>query len=143
MELSSTSTSILSKLFSGKQKSWTTFLEGREDDETIPGQSTFKHPLKVKAKHNSKSFRFPRSRILLGLYDYRFKHIAIMEHEDCDVITTLQTDVLAQLFGSEELESRTTPFQEGEDDMTTPISKMSQARSRATTTQVLPTPTPA
>ena len=35
-----------------------------------------------------------------------------MEQEDCDVITTLQTDVLAQLFGSEELESRTTPFQE-------------------------------
>ena len=66
-----------------------------------------------------------------------------MEHEDCDVITTLQTDGLAQLFGSEELESRTTPFQEGEDDMTMPASKMSQAPSQATTTQVLPTPTPA
>jgi len=39
-----------------------------------------------------------------------------MEQEDCDVIITLQTDVLAQLFGSEESESRTTPFQEGEDD---------------------------
>ena len=66
-----------------------------------------------------------------------------MEQEDCDFITTLQTDVLAQLFGSEELESRTTPFQEGEDDMTTPVNKMSQAPSQATTTQVLPTPTPA
>jgi len=27
-------------------------------DETIPGQSTFKHPLKVKAKHNSKLLGF-------------------------------------------------------------------------------------
>jgi len=70
----------------------------------------------MKAKLNSKSFRFPHTRLLLGLYDYRFKHLAIMEQEDCDVITTLQTDGLAQLFGSEELESRTTPFQEGEDD---------------------------
>jgi len=66
-----------------------------------------------------------------------------MEQEDCDVITTLQIDGLAQLFGSEELESRTTPFQEGEDDMTTPVSRMSRAPSQATTTQVLPTPTPA
>jgi len=106
----------LSKLFSGKQKSWTTFLEGREDDETIPRQSTFKHPLKVKAKLDSKSFRFPHTRLLLGLYDYKFKHLAIMEQEDCDVITILQTDGLAQLFGLEELESRTTPFQVGEDD---------------------------
>ena len=105
--------SILSKLFSGKQKSWTTFLEGREDDETILRQSTFKHPLKVEAKLNSKSFRFPHTRLLLSLYDYRFKHLGIMEQEDYDVITTLQTDGLAQLFGSEELESRMTPFQEG------------------------------
>ena len=66
-----------------------------------------------------------------------------MEQEDCDVITTLQTDVLAQLFGSEELESRTTPFQEEEDDMTMPANKMSHAPSQTTTTQVLPTPSPA
>ena len=111
-----------------------TFLEGREDDKTIPGQSTFKHPLKVKAKYNSKSFRFPHSRLLLGLCDYRFKHLAIMEQEYCDLITTLQTDVLAQLFETEELESRMTPFQEGEDDMTTLASKISQAPSQATTT---------
>ena len=93
-----------------------TFLEGMEDDETIPRQLTFKHPLKVKAKLNSKSFRFPHTRLLLGLYDYRFKHLTIMEQEDCDVITTLQTNGLAQLFGSKELESRMTRFQEGEDD---------------------------
>jgi hypothetical protein len=47
-----------------------------------------------------------------------------MEQEDCDVITTLQTDGLAQLFGSEELESRTTPFQEGEDDEDMPTHHM-------------------
>jgi len=47
-------------------------------------------------------------------------------------------------FTSEDtLESRTTPFQGGEDDMTTPPSKMSQAPSQATPTQVSPTPTPA
>jgi len=36
-----------------------------------------------------------------------------------------------------------TPFQEGEDDMTTSVSKMSQAPSQTTTTQILPTQTPA
>ena len=38
-----------------------------------------------------------------------------MEEGDREVITTLQVDGLAQLFGSEELELRTTPFQEGKD----------------------------
>jgi len=47
-----------------------------------------------------------------------------MEQGDCDVITILQTDGLAQLFGSEELESRTTPFQEGEDDEDMPTHHM-------------------
>jgi len=32
--------SVLPRLFSGKQKSWTTFLKGREDDETVPRTST-------------------------------------------------------------------------------------------------------
>jgi len=36
-----------------------------------------------------------------------------------------------------------TPFQDGEDDMTMSTSKMSQAPSQATNTQILPTPTPA
>jgi len=40
-------------------------------------------------------------------------------------------------------ESRMTPFQGGEDDMTMPPSKMSQAPSQATPTHVSPTPTPA
>ena len=86
------------------------FLEGREDDKTIPRTSTFtpnsKHPFKVKAKLDSKSFRFPPTRLLLGLYDYRLKHLAMMEEEDHDVITILRADGLAQFFGSEEYRCR-------------------------------------
>jgi len=40
----------------------------------------------------------------------------MMEEEDPNVITTIQVDGLAQFFGPQELESRTTPFQEGKDD---------------------------
>jgi len=112
--------SFLSQLFSGKQKSWMTFLKGREDDETVPRTSTLtdssKHPFKVKAILNFRLFRFPPTRLLLGLYDYIFKHLAVMEEEECDIITTLQVDGLAQFFGLQELESRTTLFQEGEGD---------------------------
>ena len=61
----------------------------------MPRQSTFiicsKRPLKVKAKLDSKSFRFAHTRLLLGLYDYRFKHLAVMEEDDSDV-TLLQID---------------------------------------------------
>ena len=83
----------MSRLFLGKQKSGTTLLQGREDDETVPRTSTLidrsKHQCKVKAKLDSKSFRFAHTRLLLGLYDYRFKHLAVMEEEDQDVITIL------------------------------------------------------
>ena len=75
-----------------------TFHKGREENETVLRQSTFticsKHPFKVKAKLDSKSFRFPPTRLLLGLYDYRLKHLAVMKEEDRDVITTLQVDGL-------------------------------------------------
>jgi hypothetical protein len=68
-------------------------------DETMPRQSTFtissKHPFKVKAKLDLKSIWFSPTRLLLGLYDYRFKHLAVMKEEDRDVITTLQVDGLA------------------------------------------------
>ena len=57
------------------------------------------------------------------------------------VSTSFNVADLSPFFGLDE--SRTTPFQEREDDMTTPASNMSQALSQATTTQVLPTPTPA
>jgi len=57
------------------------------------------------------------------------------------VSTSFNVVDLSPFFGLDE--SRTTPFQEGEDDMTMPASKMSQAPSQATTTQLLPTPTPA
>ena len=63
-----------------------------------------KHRCKVKAILNFRLFRFPPTRLLLGLYDYRFKHLAVMEEEDQDVITILQVDGLAQFFGSEGLE---------------------------------------
>jgi hypothetical protein len=39
-----------------------------------------------------------------------------MEEEDCDVVLTLHIASLASFFGLEESESRTTPFQEEEDD---------------------------
>ena len=57
--------------------------------------------------------------LLLGLYDYRLKDLAVME-QDHDFFTTLQVDGLAQFFGLKELDSRTTPFQEGEDDQDIP-----------------------
>jgi hypothetical protein len=75
---------------------------------------------KVKAKLSSQLFRFPPTRLLLGLYDYRFKHVAVMEEEYQDIITTLQVIRLLQLFGQQELESRTNPFKGREDDMTMP-----------------------
>jgi hypothetical protein len=100
---------------------------------------------KVKAKLSSQLFRFPPTRLLLGLYDYRFKHIAVMEEEYHDIITTLQVIRLLQLFGQQELESRTSPFKGREDDMTMPaptaspttfpISTGPITRSRATKTQ--------
>jgi len=43
---------------------------------------------------------------------------------------------LSPFTGEDTSESRTTPFQGGEDDMTMPTSKMSQAPSQATPTQV-------
>ena len=71
----------------------------------------------MKAKLNSNSIWFPHARLLLGLYDYRLKHHAVMEEEeDSDVITTLRIASLAPFFGLEESELRMTPFQEGEDD---------------------------
>jgi len=57
------------------------------------------------------------------------------------VSTSVNVADLSPFLGLDE--SRTSPFQEGKDDMTMPASKMSQAPSQATTTQVLPTPTPA
>ena len=82
---------------------------------------SFKHPCKVKAILNLRSLRFLPTRLLLGLYDYRFKHLVVMEEKNHDVIKNLQVNGLAQFFGSEESESRTTCFQEGEDDEDMPL----------------------
>jgi len=52
-------------------------------DETISRTSTntlnIEHSYKMKAIFNSKSYCFPLSSQLLGLYGYRFKHLAILE----------------------------------------------------------------
>jgi hypothetical protein len=48
----------------------------------------------------------------------------MMEEKDHDVITTLQVDGLAQFFAPQDSESRTTPFQEGEDDDDIPAHHM-------------------
>jgi hypothetical protein len=60
-----------------------------------------------------------------------------MEEEYHDIITTLQVIRLLQLFGQQELASRTTPFKGREDDMTTPASTTST--SSATTPVTSPT----
>jgi hypothetical protein len=102
-------------LFSGEQKQRTSLLEGRKDDKTMPRTSTFtlnsKHPFKVKAKLDFKSFWFPPTRLLLGLYDYRFKHLVVMEEEDGNQNKASNPVGLAQLLGLDGLELRMTLFQ--------------------------------
>jgi hypothetical protein len=109
--------SIFFRLFSGEQKQRISFLEERKDDRIIPRTSTFtlnsKDPFKVKAKLDSKSFWFPPTRLLLGLYDYRFKHIAVMEEGDCNRNIASTPVGLAQFLDFDGLESRTTLFQGG------------------------------
>jgi len=91
----------------------------------------------VKAIFNSKPYCFPLASLLLGLYDYRLKHLAIRKEinttttpkfyfsynddfnnqdDDYGVSTTFNVADLTPYFGLEESESRTTLFQEGEDD---------------------------
>jgi hypothetical protein len=83
----------------------------------MPRTSTFtlnsKHPFKVTAKLDSKSFWFPPTRLLLGLYDYRFKHLAVMEKEDGNRNIASNPVGLAQLLGLDGLELRMTLFQRG------------------------------
>jgi hypothetical protein len=81
----------------------------------MPRTSTFtlnsKHPFKVKAKLDFKSFWFPPTRLLLGLYDYRFKHLVVMEEEDGNQNKASNPVGLAQLLGLDGLELRMTLFQ--------------------------------
>ena len=86
----------------------------------------------MKAIFNSKAYCFPLASLLLGLYDYRLKHLAILEeintsttpkfyfsyNDDYGVSTTFNVADLTPYFGPEELELRMTPFQDGEDDET-------------------------
>ena len=83
---------FFSKLILGEQKPRMAFLQGREDDTNHIRPSTFtlsfEQYLKVNAMLKSKSYCFPWARLLLGLYDYRLKHIAILEEIDATTTTT-------------------------------------------------------
>jgi len=83
---------VFSRLILGEQKPRTAFLQGREDDTNHIRPSTFtlsfEQNLKVNAMLKSKSYCFPLARLLLGLYDYRLKHIAILEEIDATTTTT-------------------------------------------------------
>jgi hypothetical protein len=74
------------RLILGQQKLRAAFLQGREDDVARSKTSTntinVQHSYKVKAILNSKSYYFPLARLLLGLYDYRLKHISIFDYNN-------------------------------------------------------------
>jgi hypothetical protein len=76
-------TSTFYRLISSQQKLGTTFLQGREDDAARSKSSTntlnIEHSYKVKVVLNSKSYYFSLARLLLGLYEYRLKQIAIFD----------------------------------------------------------------
>jgi hypothetical protein len=78
--------SIFYRLIPGQQKLRTAFLQGREDDaarsKTLTTTLNIQHSYKVKPILNSKSYYFPLARPLLGLYDYRLKHIAIFDYNN-------------------------------------------------------------
>jgi hypothetical protein len=105
---------------------------------------------KVKAKLKVHLSYFPMEKVLFGLYDYRLKHLGILEETNATTPTNLRLNNfnhegvvecpskkkkihmqrkynattflddagLAQFFGS--IESRTTPYQEEEDDVHMP-----------------------
>ena len=116
------------RLVSDQQKPRAAFLQGREDDKTISRISTntlnIECSYKVKAIFNFRSYCNPLASLLLGLYDYRLKHLAILEeintstapkfyfsyNDDYGVSTTFNVVDLAPYFGLEESESRRTPF---------------------------------
>ena len=123
------------RLVSDQQKPRAAFLQGREDDKTISRTSTntinIERSYKVKAIFNFKSYCFPLASLLLGLYDYRLKHLAILEEinttttpkfyfsynddfnnqdDDYSVSTIFNVADPTPYFDLEESESGTTPF---------------------------------
>jgi hypothetical protein len=74
------------RLISGQQKLRTACLQGREDNaarlKTSTNTINVEHSYKVKAILNSESYYFPLARLLLGLYDYRLKHISIFDYNN-------------------------------------------------------------
>jgi len=116
--------------------------KGRKKMSFEPGDLVWVHLRKDRFPEQRKSKLQPRAdgpfKVLHKVNDNAYE---IDLPSTYGVSTSFNVTDLSPLFGLEE--SRMTPFQEGEDDMTMPASKMSQVSSQATTTQVLPTPTPA
>jgi hypothetical protein len=107
----------------------------------------------VKAKSNFHHSYFPKAKLLFGLYDYKSKHLGILEEINATTPTNLLLSVLekkihmqmkynagtflggaelAPFFGS--IKSRTTPCQEEEDDVHRP-SRTYTIESRTTAFQ--------
>jgi len=115
--------------------------KGRKNMLFEPGDLVWVHFRKDRILEQRKSKMQPRAngpfKVLRKINDNAYE--IDLPSTYC-VSTSFNVANLSPLIGLDE--SRMTPFQEGEDNMTTPVSKMSQVPSQATTTQVLHTPTP-
>jgi len=109
-----------------------------------PGDLVSIHLRKDRFPQQRKSKLLPRGdgpfHVLKKINDNAYKIDLPASYGMCN---SFNVDYLSPFTSENTLESRTTPFQGGEDDMTTSPRKMSQALSQATPTQVSPTPTPA
>jgi hypothetical protein len=89
-----------------------------------PGDLVWVHLRKDRSPDRSKSKLMPRGdgpfKVLARINDNAYK-IDLLN--DYGVSTTFNVADLAPYFGDEELESRTTPFQEGEDDADIPTDR--------------------
>jgi len=116
--------------------------KGRKKMLFEPGDLVWVHLRKDRFSEQRKSKLQPRAdgpfKVLRKINDNAYE---INLPSTYGVSTSFNVADLSPFFGLDK--SRMTPFQEGEDHMTIPASKKSQAPSQATTTQLLPTPTPA
>ena len=109
-----------------------------------PGDLVWIHLRKDHFPDKRKSKLLPRGdgpfRVLAKINDNAYK---IDLPASYGVSTTFNVADLSPFIREDTLESRTTPFQEGEDDMTTSSTNMLQPPIQVTPTQVSPTSTPA